>query len=485
MSIASTLDKQGGLAASFFWDITQKGTGLDSIEHFPSTLARQLALFNADYENLLVRHLRQQPSPKDVPGSTLKKQMEAWVIDPMRELEQLLSLSEEHFIIVLDGLNECGDQEALQSLMELVLSLAELPDPFAIFVGCRPESPVVSAWTEARNRGLVIPCQDVDLIPEAEKFHTLRRMVEDGLRDSINGSSWKPSKEDLDGFTSACRGLPVIASIRVRDVDLSTRRGETLRSEFEYFRNLIDPPVNVMSEHLRILRRAYMVGSSGVRLSIAKKYREVVGTMVAAHEPLSVQDMAHLLSVAEAEIYAILQPISSMAILPLQSTENLKFRDAMVKEFITGDPIGNANDRVFFISDVKGYFLGLPLLRVFNDSCDRNTLGIPTEPPLGDRMKWRDFWPSSQLRSYFVYPHLKYLTYAANFLLGHLDPSELFSQESNELQQEFNSFLTRNLHVFTLLMTRPFEVPQEWLQSEVSHAYHIYLNNIMSHLTAF
>ncbi|KAF8341563.1 uncharacterized protein EI90DRAFT_1754465 [Cantharellus anzutake] len=39
MSVASTLMEKGLLAASFFWDKNQAGTGLDSIELFPSTLA--------------------------------------------------------------------------------------------------------------------------------------------------------------------------------------------------------------------------------------------------------------------------------------------------------------------------------------------------------------------------------------------------------------------------------------------------------------
>ncbi|KAF8328589.1 uncharacterized protein EI90DRAFT_3126044 [Cantharellus anzutake] len=48
MSVASALE--GILAASFFWDKNQTGTGLDSIEQFPSTLAHQLASFNKDFK---------------------------------------------------------------------------------------------------------------------------------------------------------------------------------------------------------------------------------------------------------------------------------------------------------------------------------------------------------------------------------------------------------------------------------------------------
>ncbi|KAF8313912.1 uncharacterized protein EI90DRAFT_2876020, partial [Cantharellus anzutake] len=103
MSVASTLAKRRRLAASFFWDKNQVGTGVDSIKYFPSTLARQLALFNTEYGSLLVNQLRQPSSLEGVPGSALEKQMRAWIVEPMLKL---LSLGEERFIVILDGLDE-------------------------------------------------------------------------------------------------------------------------------------------------------------------------------------------------------------------------------------------------------------------------------------------------------------------------------------------------------------------------------------------
>ncbi|KAF8313922.1 uncharacterized protein EI90DRAFT_3136372 [Cantharellus anzutake] len=109
-----------------------------------------------------------------------------------------------------------------------------------------------------------------------------------------------------------------------------------------------------------------------------------------------------------------------------------------MKEFITGDPIGNENDKVFFIRDVNKYFIGLPLLRFFNNSCEQGVFGEPSILPLGDKRKWSDFLKRE-------HPH--HLRYAREHLLEHLDPSQLFAQKSN-LQNEFNTFLTRNLVTF-------------------------------------
>ncbi|KAF8324174.1 uncharacterized protein EI90DRAFT_3076142 [Cantharellus anzutake] len=80
--------------------------------------------------------------------------------------------------ITLDGLNECGDQGALETLMKLVLMpLQALPLTFAVLISSRPEQEVVSAWDDAMDRGLDIPCEDIDKVGE-ETLHTVRHMVE-------------------------------------------------------------------------------------------------------------------------------------------------------------------------------------------------------------------------------------------------------------------------------------------------------------------
>ncbi|KAF8338800.1 uncharacterized protein EI90DRAFT_2416277 [Cantharellus anzutake] len=380
MSIASTLEKEGTLAASFFWDKNQQGTGLDSLEKFPSTLARQLAVFDADFQVSLVNRLR-QPNSELILSLPLESQMRTLVLEPMNGLRGLFSTSKERkFTIILDGLDECGSSEALTSLMNLILLLDELPSAFSILVSCRPERQVISIWGD---RGCVIPCDNVDEVDSDETFDTIRQMVKDGLKGCMGESQWEPSTNDLDAFTSACRGLPVMASIRIREVQFQTQSGSDLESEFEYFLNLQAAPQDLNQEYLRIMRRAFRPRLSRIRPHIEKNYREVVGILVAAPVPLSVHGMSHLLGIAEGKIHAILDPLSSIISIPPNNAE-VKFYHATAKEFITGVPIGHDEDKVFFIDDSKGY-LGLRLLRFVNNVIQRNEIGLPTELPLGDK----------------------------------------------------------------------------------------------------
>ncbi|KAF8311108.1 uncharacterized protein EI90DRAFT_1052858 [Cantharellus anzutake] len=459
MSVASTLDKQRTLAASFFWDKNQEGTGLDSIERFPSTLARQLAAFNAEYKSLLIRQLRDPASFSSIDGSAAEKEVKAWIINPMRELGGVLSLGKGRPVIVLDGLDECGNPDVLASLTRLVLLLDQLPSTFAILVSCRPEPQVVSAWARV-NPHLSIAHEDMDQIAEDENSHTIRCMVEKGLQDCFMESPWKPTKKDLDAFSSACRGLPIIASTRIRDVLLQIECGSVLKTEFDYYRNLIDAPRDLNSEYLRILRRAYLQHRPKIDPHIAKKYREVVGMMIVARRKLSVYDLSQLLGlIPEHEVHSILKPISSIIDLPSVNKKPVKFYHATVKEFITGIPIGKKKDKVFFISDKKGYSIGLQLLRFLNGVIERNEFGFPTELPLGDEEKWK-----SKTRRIRQPNHIDYVL---THLFQHLDPSLLFSRESNYLQREFEQFWTQNL-VSLWSAGGDTVVPSDWNQFKVS-----------------
>ncbi|KAF8335303.1 uncharacterized protein EI90DRAFT_315782 [Cantharellus anzutake] len=462
MSVASALDNQGTLAASFFWDKNQKGMGLDSVERFPSTLALQLAAFSAEYKSLLLRQIRERASLKRYQGSALEKEMNAWIIDPMRELTDIRSSRKDRFIIVLDGLDECGDPDTLGSLMKLVLLLDELPPTFAILVSCRPEPQVISAWAraEAQDRHPVIPCEDVDKIARDETFHTIHRMVEEGLQDCIRESPWKPSNMDLNFFTSACRGLPLIASIRIREVRIQTQSGSVLKSEFEYFLNLMDAPEDLNEEYLRIMRRAYMPYRSRIRSRVVKNYHEVLGMIIAVWRELGVYDISQLLGITEDEVYSTLKPIGSIVNIPSGNTKYINFYHGTAREFITGDPIGEEEDKVFFISDTEGHFLGPRLLRIVNDVIKRNEFGVPTKPPLGDEKKWQHSLSRARPN------HIKY---AFEHVFNHLDRSLLISQDPNELQREFGEFLARNLFsLFSTVHRTYFYRRSDWDQGDVS-----------------
>ncbi|KAF8338898.1 uncharacterized protein EI90DRAFT_3117967 [Cantharellus anzutake] len=118
-----------------------------------------------------------------------------------------------------------------------------------------------------------------------------------------------------------------MAETRICDVQLQIwYYGSTLKSEFKYFRNLDEVPMDLKSEYLRIMQRAYMRNSSGIRPHMAQNYRKVIGILVAA----------------------------SWIHLPSDIKQTVKFYHATVQEFITGDPIGKKQDKNWARADDSG-----------------------------------------------------------------------------------------------------------------------------------
>ncbi|KAF8323603.1 uncharacterized protein EI90DRAFT_3130242 [Cantharellus anzutake] len=160
-----------------------------------------------------------------------------------------------------------------------------------------------------------------------------------------------------------------------------------------------------------------------IRPHVAENYREIVGTITVAHECSSVYDISQLLGIHVDEVYSTLEPINPIMNVPSDDTKVVKFYHATAKEFIAGIPNDEEADKVF-ISDAKRYFLGLRLLRFVNGFVERKLQSLQNEG-----------WPH-------------HIEYAFQYLFQHLDPSLLFSQESNELQREFERFWTHNLVSF-------------------------------------
>ncbi|KAF8328592.1 uncharacterized protein EI90DRAFT_3064735 [Cantharellus anzutake] len=163
----------------------------------------------------------------------------------------------------------------------------------------------------------------------------------------------------------------------------------------------------------------------------------------------------------EDKVWKSLEPISSLLNLPLDNTETIDFYHATAREFITGNPV--VTDKAFFIDDAEGYFIGFRLLALVNDIIDWNLYGIPTETSSGGVNKWKNF--QEQLRN--LPGHVKY---ALRHLFDHLDPSQLFSRNENELQHKFERFITRNLLSYLALNPRfsSSHVPDR-LRHQVQH----------------
>ena len=274
-------------------------------------------------------------------------------------------------------------------------------------------------------------------------------MVERGLAGirQPRRSCWVPSGDELQVFVATCRQLPVLAEIRVREVSILASRGLTLQDAFHIVKADGMMSRSLKDDYLRILRRAYRDGNvdyyatnssgpvrsampnteSAISPYVLRIYRDVVGTVIAARQPLSVQTISKILATSEETIRAALDTIGSIINAPASGDNPVQFYHATAKEFLAGPPHGDENDRDFFFSDMQGAFLALPLLKVLNGNLKRNMANTPNSIPLGEGS--------------YVIEIPEHVAYAMNHLPTHLD----LSSASEELWGELRLFLTTKL----------------------------------------
>ena len=429
-SIADSLAQNKRLAASFFWDQTGTRANADTIELFPSTLASQLATFSRDYEALLVNRLLNQSS-RNVLRLPLEKQMSFLILQPMNSISQAFSSVRGRPVVVLDGLDKCRGDGMLAQLMELVLLLDRLPHDFIILVSARSEPEIPDVWETSRD----VPCAYTDEIRGRDIDHTIGEMVRDGLAKigRSRRAGWAPSGDDLRAFVETCGQLPVLAEIRIQEVRILAR-SLTFQRAFHCVKGDATMPKDLNDDYLRILRQAYF----GALRYVLPTYREVVGTVIVAREPLSVGTISRILNISEGDVLAILDPISSIINTPTLGDDPVHFYHTSVKELLTGPPQGDENDRDFFFDNTKGAFLALPLLKILNHNLRQNMANTAASLPLGEG------------RAISYERISKDFAYAARHWSKHLD----LSSASEELWGELHLFLTTKL-LFWLELSWP------------------------------
>ena len=295
----------------------------------------------------------------------------------MSSISQAFSSAGDRLVVVLDGLDERRDTNMLARLMDLVLLLDRLPHNFMILVSSRPEPEIRDVWETSRD----VPCMYTDKISEDDTHYTIQEMVRDGLA-GIGGSrhtGWAPSEGDLRAFVGTCRQLPVLAEIRIREVRILAR-SYTFQRAFHCVNEAAAMSKDLNDDYLRILRRAYF----GVPRFVLSTYRDVVGTIIVAREALGVATLSNVLGISEGDVLAVLDPIGSIINAPTFGDDQVHFYHATVKEFLTGTPQGDDNDRDFFFNDTKGTFLALPLLKILNHNLRRNMANTADSIPLGE-----------------------------------------------------------------------------------------------------
>jgi energy-coupling factor transporter ATP-binding protein EcfA2 len=209
-SVAAVLaEQQKILAASFFFsrDYTER----KELRYVPSTLARQLADYNADFRQLLVEYL--DGDCTGILSAETHLQFQKLIIELLTQVPS----SAEPWVICLDALDEWGPDHGQTFLRLLSDNITKIPVHIRFFLTGRPDVPLYLEFDALHFVMHPIILDDMDSPTVNQDIHLYVRQSLDGSNWTTR-SIWKAEVHDVDEITSRAAGLFIFAATAVRYV---------------------------------------------------------------------------------------------------------------------------------------------------------------------------------------------------------------------------------------------------------------------------
>ena len=367
-TIAERLFAEGNLGASFFCSRDFKDRS--NLHFIFPTLAFQLAQKYPEFRSHLVSLLRSNP---DVVFESLNSQMEKLIAEPLRRT----GIST---VIVIDGLDECKDDEPSSAILSVLGRFVEEISEVKFFITGRPEPRIKTGF----RLPLLMDSTDVFVLHDMHPS-LVENDIRIYLKHELSGLSQRrrlegfPRDEHLDLLCSRAAGLFVYAVATVRFLDSNThlpkRRLDVILkvpgSTAHEGKTRFNSETTLDSLYASILQAAF----SEEDPEVDSQVRTVIGTVIILAKPLPPSAIAELICLEPEEVTLYLGLVQSLIPLDEDLNKPVKPFHKSFPDFIT-DP--SRCDARFLISpEPLNLKLAVNCLRLMNNELEENLLSLP------------------------------------------------------------------------------------------------------------
>ena len=423
----------GKLGASFFCSrVSEDRSNLQAI--FP-TLAFQLAFRYPSFREKLLQILKACP---DIGRETLYWQIEKLIVDPLKVTHLLTKTTCISTLIIIDALDECKDEEPASAILSILSHHAnEIPD-VKFFITGRPEPRIRSGF---RLRSL-LPITEVlklhEVKPEAVDndiklfFQTQLANLAENRSDCDTEGDW-PSSSDIKILCQKAAGFFIYASTVVRFVASKNHKPTKQLDQ------IISLPQSTSHEgrfgidplYTQVLEQ--VVDDMDVNDDFCSQFRTVVGAVLLAFNPLSVEALSDLLK--RSDVSTTLRSLHSLLLMPINEVSPIYVFHKSFPDFLMDSK--RCKDKRFFVN---------PL--VYHTEILLSCLSLMKERLMKNICKLDDHAVLSKVKDLAARQkdHIgDALEYACKFWTKHLLKIPSDSPHIEEVQNAIDKFFTTNL----------------------------------------
>ena len=369
-SMASWCDKQGLLGASFFCARFGDRNNVQLI--FP-TIAHQLASKHPGFCEAATKAVRENP---DIHNSLPYRQLEKLLVDPLKSLQSSGTPLPE-YIIVIDALDECKDDETISVILTALSHHVESLPSLRFIVTSRPEENISLGFhsdvllRHTHNFRLSkIPSEAVDedirtylqvQFAEIAKLHDLEH-------------SW-PGEEKLALLVAKAARLFIFAATTVKHV-----ADKLFDNPRERLHNLLSdtgttqtgsgetPYVHLDRLYIQVLETAY---GPNIDAQLASELKLIMGTLVVLQDQLSSVSLDVFLHLRNSTTRNRLRRLRSIFVVPETSHEFIGTIHPSFSDFLL-DPLRCTLSHFRISPNYQHAFLSIHCIQTMNELLRRD-----------------------------------------------------------------------------------------------------------------
>ncbi|GJJ08938.1 hypothetical protein Clacol_003158 [Clathrus columnatus] len=295
-SIALWFQSIGRLGSFFCFD---RNSSIERRERVFSTIARDLADLDMQIKRELSKVLHNKTSVQNT--ADLHLQWKHFLFDPLQAISEV---STGPILIIIDALDESGDPISRQDLLKvLAKEISLLPVNFRFLVTSRPEQDITTAF---RGSQTPIRTKSMDSIPELETKRDILAYFKMNLADSFGDSR-------LRRLVDLSQGVFQWAYLAVQFLSgLGNTAGSTITERYEDLINI--QRIDSINDNLDTMYTQILSSLFNTKQPrVMTRFRSVIGSILAASEPLSLNNLVALrrgnvsLSQRENDINSVIQ----------------------------------------------------------------------------------------------------------------------------------------------------------------------------------
>jgi hypothetical protein len=326
-TVAKSFSQEKSLGASFFFKRGEGDRG-NAMKLFP-TIARQLAKIIPQLVPGVQKAVYDDPG---IAAKTMREQFDKLILQPLLSLK-LPSPRVQTVVIVIDALDECGADNDMRLILQLLPQLRESHAiRLRIFLTSRPELPIRLGFSKVANhdhKDLILHEIPKQVIEHDISLFLNYRLSEIRTERSLP-VNW-PGATKLQNLVALSLPLFIFAATICRIFEDPYWHPVDSLTEILAHRNDVS---KLDGTYLPVLNRLLNGQSEKQKKQLVQEFQQVIGSIVVLKSPLSVVSLSRFLGLPERLIHLRLNPLHSVLIVPDDATIPIRLFHLSFRDFL-------------------------------------------------------------------------------------------------------------------------------------------------------